>query len=119
MSRTGARNRARKQLTEAQALLTQAVSLLSKSRVVLKRSRSADAPECLAMVESFCSCQLPTHPNQHPDNLAVDQFAAAMKMKLAKGRARCRNGWDKPWVKDKQLAKLLVKNLPKGNSGNF
>lgn len=119
MSRTGARDRARKQLTEALNLLTHAVSLLSKSRVVLKRSRSADAAECLAMIESFCSCPLPTHPNQHPDNLAVDQFAAAMKTKLAEGRAKGRNSWDKPWVKDEQLAELLVKNLPKGNPGNF
>ncbi|RMR07536.1 hypothetical protein [Pseudomonas syringae group genomosp. 3] len=119
MSRTGARDRARSQLTETLALLTQAVSLLSKSRVVLKRSRSADAAECLAMIESFCSCPLPTHPDQHPDNLAVDRFAAAMKTKLAEGRTKDRNNWDKPWVKDAQLAEMLVENLPKGNPGNF
>ncbi len=119
MSRTGARDRARRQLTEVLVLLTQAVSLLNKSRVVLKRSRSADAAECLAMIESFCSCPLPTHPNQHPDNLAVDQFATAMKTKLAEGRTKGRNNWDKPWVQDAQLAELLVENLPKGNPGNF
>lgn len=119
MSRTGARDKARRQLTETMAVLSQAVSLLSKSRVVLKRSRSADAAECLAMIESFCSCPLPTHPNQHPDNLAVDQFATAMKTKLAEGRTKGWNNWDKPWVKDEQLAELLVENLPKGNPGNF
>ncbi|OBS33994.1 hypothetical protein [Pseudomonas syringae] len=119
MSRTGARDRARRQLTETLAVLTQAVSLLSKSRVVLKRSRSADAAECLAMMESFFSCPLPTHPNQHPDNLAVDRFAIAMKTKLAEGRAKGRDSWGKPWVKDEQLAEQLVKHLPKGNLGNF
>ncbi|KOP57851.1 hypothetical protein OX90_06925 [Pseudomonas coronafaciens pv. porri] len=35
MSRTGARDKARRQLTETLAVLTQAVLLLSKSRVVL------------------------------------------------------------------------------------
>ncbi|MBS7472161.1 hypothetical protein KID98_15205 [Pseudomonas syringae] len=119
MSRTGARDKARRQLTETLAVLTQAVSLLGKSRVVLKRSRSADAAECLAMIESFCSRPLPTHPNQHPDNLAVDRFAAAMKTKLAESRAKGRDSWDMPWVKDQQLAEHLVKHLPKGNSGNF
>lgn len=34
MSRTGARDRTRRQLTETLAVLTQAVSLLGKSRVV-------------------------------------------------------------------------------------
>ncbi|KOP61557.1 hypothetical protein OX90_00280 [Pseudomonas coronafaciens pv. porri] len=119
MSRTGARDRARRQLTETLTVLTQAVSLLSKSRVVLKRSRSADAAECLAMIESFCSCPLPTHPNQHPDNLAVDRFAAAMKTKLAEGRAKGRDSWGNPGVKDEQLAEQLVEHLPKGNLGNF
>lgn len=119
MSRTGARDRARRQLTETLAVLNQAVSLLGKSRVVLKRSRSADAAECLEMIESFCSCPLPTYPNQHPDNLAVDRFATAMKTKLAEGRTNGWNSWDKPWVKDEQLAELLVEHLPKGNPGNF
>ncbi|MFA0999371.1 MULTISPECIES: hypothetical protein [Pseudomonas syringae group] len=119
MSRTGARDRARRQLTETLTLLTQAVSLLCKSRVVLKRSRSADAAECLAMIESFCSCPLPTHPEQHPDNLAVDQFATAMKTKLAEGRTKGLDNWNKPWVKDEQLAELFVKNISKGNPGNF
>lgn len=119
MSRTGARDKARRQLTETLAVLTQAVSLLGRSRVVLKRSRSADAAQCLAMIESFCSCPVPTHPDQHPDNLAVDQFATAMKTKLAEGRAKGRNSWDKPCVKDEQLAVQLVGQLPKGNPGNF
>lgn len=119
MSRTGARDKARRQLTDTLALLTQAVSLLSKSRVVLKRSRSTDAAECLEMIESFCSCPLPTYTNQHPDNLAVDRFATAMKTKLAEARTKGRNTWDKPWVKDEQLAELLVENLPKSNPGNF
>jgi hypothetical protein len=33
---------------------------------------------------------------QHPDDIAVDRFAAAMKAKLAKKRSEGRGGWDDP-----------------------
>lgn len=33
---------------------------------------------------------------QHPDDAAVDRFAAAIKEKLAQARAKGRGGWDNP-----------------------
>ncbi len=57
--------------------------------------------------------------DQHPDNQAVDTFAAAMKTKLAEARAKGRYGWSESSVQNKQLAELLVGHSPKGNAGNF
>lgn len=34
--------------------------------------------------------------NAHPDDIAVDRFAVAMKAKLARKRAEGRGGWDDP-----------------------
>ena len=57
---------------------------------------------------------------QHPDDAAVDRFAAAMKAKLAKSRAKGRGGWDDPNVCSVEfLAQLLVEHLGKGNTGTF
>lgn len=57
---------------------------------------------------------------QHPDDAAVDRFAAAMKAKLAKSRAKGRGGWDDPNVCSVEfLAQLLVEHLGKGNAGTF
>lgn len=57
---------------------------------------------------------------QHPDDAAVDRFAAAMKAKLAAARAKGRGGWDDPNVCSVEfLAQLLVEHLAKGNAGTF
>lgn len=59
----------------------------------------------------------------HPDDLAVDRFAAAMKAKLTEKRAQGYGGWDDPedctigW-----LSELLRKHVDKGDPvdvGNF
>lgn len=56
----------------------------------------------------------------HPDDLAVDRFATAMKAKLAVARAKGRHGWDDPEnCTEEFLATLLVNHIPKGNAGNF
>ncbi|MHA3884625.1 hypothetical protein [Stutzerimonas degradans] len=58
--------------------------------------------------------------DQHPDDAAVDRFAAAMKAKLAAARAKGRGGWDDPNVCSVEfLAQLLVEHLGKGNTGTF
>lgn len=52
----------------------------------------------------------------HPDDIAVDRFAAAMKAKLAKKRAEGYGGWDNP--KDctiEHLSRLLIKHVGKGD----
>lgn len=53
----------------------------------------------------------------HPDDLAVDRFAAAMKAKLAASRAKGRGGWDDPaQCTVEHLARLLVDHIPKGDA---
>lgn len=56
----------------------------------------------------------------HPDDLAVDRFAPAMKTKLAASRAKGRGGWDdKASCSGEHLAQLLIEHLTKGNAGTF
>lgn len=58
--------------------------------------------------------------DQHPDDAAVDRFAAAMKAKLAKARDKGRSGWDDPdQCSVEFLADLLLGHIGKGNPGNF
>ena len=58
--------------------------------------------------------------DQHPDDMAVDRFAAAMKIKLAAAREKGRSGWDDPTACPvEHLAELLVSHVGKGNHGNF
>ena len=56
----------------------------------------------------------------HPDDLAVDRFAAAMKTKLAGARDKGRSGWDNHELCSAEfLADLLVGHVSKGNAGNL
>lgn len=56
----------------------------------------------------------------HPDDLAVDRFALAMKEKLAKARAKGRRGWSfKSECKPGYLEHLLIEHIGKGNPGTF
>lgn len=50
----------------------------------------------------------------------VDEFAKAMKDKLALARIKGKHGWDdKETCTDEHLATLFFENIPKGNEGNF
>ena len=54
--------------------------------------------------------------DQHPDDIAVDRFAAAMKAKLAKKREEGRGRWDDPeQCSLSYLGKLLVEHIEKGD----
>ena len=59
----------------------------------------------------------------HPDDIAVDRFAAAMKAKLAQKRAEGRGGWDdKSQCSQDQLSLMLRAHVAKGDPvdvGNF
>lgn len=59
----------------------------------------------------------------HPDDVAIDRFAAAMKAKMAKQRAKGYGGWeDKADCPTDRLQTMLVDHLPKGDPvdvGNF
>ena len=62
-------------------------------------------------------------PEQHTDDIAVDRFAAAMKEKMAKSRAKGRAGWDDPaQCSIHTLQAMLIDHLAKGDPvdvGNF
>lgn len=62
-------------------------------RVVLSSGEEATISQKL--IDNFAS---PSPFEQHPDDVAVDRFAAAMKVKLAKKRADGAGGWDNPEV---------------------
>lgn len=49
----------------------------------------------------------------HSDDLAVDQFAAAMKAKLARKRVEGYGGWET--CDARHLGRELIKHLPKGD----
>lgn len=52
----------------------------------------------------------------HSDDVAIDEFAAAMKAKMAQKRAEGRGGWDDPGeCSIFELAQMLVEHLPKGD----
>lgn len=67
--------------------------------------------------------QQPAAREQHPDDAAVDRFAAAMKSKLANQRAKGYGGWDDPkQCPAGRLQNMLVDHIPKGDPvdvGNF
>lgn len=54
-------------------------------------------------------------PATHPDDLAVDRFAAAMKEKLAAARAKGRGGWDDKEDLEAHLSNLLRSHVEKGD----
>lgn len=54
--------------------------------------------------------------DQHPDDLAVDAFAAAMKAKMAGGRAKGRGGWNDPeQCTAEDLSRMLRDHVDKGD----
>lgn len=53
-----------------------------------------------------------THP-RHPDDQAVDRFAAAMKDKLAKAREKGRSGWET--CRPEELSRMLREHVEKGD----
>ncbi|MDR7119712.1 hypothetical protein [Rheinheimera soli] len=57
----------------------------------------------------------------HPDDIAVDNFAAAMKLKLAAARDKGRSGWDNKDLRStgEHLAQQLIIHLSKANAGTF
>ncbi len=55
-------------------------------------------------------------PEDHPDDIAVDRFAVAMKTKLAKKRSEGRGGWDdKEACSNGALSQMLVEHVRKGD----
>ena len=93
MSRAGARDTARRQLTETLNLFTAGLIILARSRTFAELAGTTEAASYLNDLDAFLALPAPEQVRQHPDNLAVDQFAATMKTKMAKSRAKGRTGW--------------------------
>lgn len=56
----------------------------------------------------------------HIDDIGIDRFTNAMRLKMAYARAKGRSGWDDPaQCSGEQLAAALVEHLSKGNAGTF
>lgn len=57
-----------------------------------------------------------TAVDSHPDDVAVDEFAAAMKLTLARSRAKGRGGWDneEPGMQ-RRLSDMLRAHVEKGD----
>lgn len=74
-------------------------------------------------IEAALSAQVQDVAESHPDDLAVDRFALAMKAKLAQKRAEGRGGWDNPnECSVEWLSELLKRHVEKGDPtdvGNF
>lgn len=51
----------------------------------------------------------------HPDEIAVDQFAAALKEKLAAARAKGRGGWETAECTQERLSNMLREHVEKGD----
>lgn len=70
-----------------------------------------------AIIEILAKRAGPKTTIVHPDDAAVEEFAAAMKAKLAKKREEGRGGWHDPAACDvNDLGRELIKHLPKGDA---
>lgn len=78
------------------------------------------APAYRAML---AAAPIPPAAEQHPDDTAVDRFAAAMKGKLALTRAKGRSGWDDPEQCSVDDLTVMLRNQANGgdpvDAGNF
>lgn len=60
------------------------------------RDRADEVRERVEALRSTLSQPAGEQEAAHPDDVAVDEFAAEMKLKLARKRAEGRGGWDDP-----------------------
>lgn len=77
-----------------------------------------DQPVCKTCVAGSAWVPLnqdSVNPNKpHPDNVAVDRFAQAMKAKLAEARERGRSGWES--CPPEELSRMLREHVEKGDT---
>lgn len=83
-------------------------------------TRKALEPELSALKAQQVGQEPEPAPKQHPDDAAVDRFAAAMKAKLARSREKGRHGWQNCTAP--HLSAMLYDHLYKADPldvGNF
>lgn len=77
-------------------------------------ARVSAMDDCRPLLAEAWNRRAPAEPvNEHPDDAAVDGFAAAMKAKLAKKRAEGRGGWQA--CDAAYLSELLRGHVEKGD----
>ncbi|HID8536575.1 TPA: hypothetical protein ACXIMI_001697 [Stenotrophomonas maltophilia] len=108
-------------LTAVRAALDAAEGLAVACASVDCYSREEVAASGRAMTQQFADaravidCQTAATV-QHPDDLAVDAFAASMKTKMAAARAKGRGGWEDPaQCSADDLSRMLREHLKKGD----
>lgn len=117
-----------KAMAELRAMLAaapaqgQQVECQERRAALLKVSRDADKlrAELAALKAQQVGQESEPAPKQHPDDAAVDRFAAAMKAKLARSREKGRHGWQNCTAP--HLSAMLYDHLYKADPldvGNF
>jgi len=53
--------------------------------------------------------------NEHPDDIAVDEFAAMLKLKLSRARAKGRSGWRDPHWSPEEINRDMYAHAAKGD----
>lgn len=71
--------------------------------------------ELAAILAGIAAAPTPPAQEAHPDDKAVDRFAAAMKAKLAEARSKGRNGWDDLAWEPEEISAALRKHVEKGD----
>lgn len=72
--------------------------------------------EQLAEARDILSTILSLHASIHPDDVAVDEFAKAMKIKLGEARSKGRGGWNnKDDCPQQRLSDMLRDHVDKGD----
>jgi len=109
-----------KRIEELEAQVRVMAELLREARPYMDHRGGAGVKGYTQLAKEIDSALAGNLPEQHPDDAAVDRFAAAMKAKLAAAREKGRGGWDDPEACSVEfLADLLVGHIGKGNPGNF
>ncbi len=79
-----------------------------------RKGRYDNDPDVRAIVAALAARQ--PVADQHPDDLAVDAFATAMKAKMADARAKGRGGWEDPaQCTADDLSRMLRDHVDKGD----
>lgn len=114
--------RQQKRIDAALAILAQAAPSASAQQAVawaeptLHECVPAGHPaadSCVFTVPLYAAPAPVASPEQHPDDVAVDMFAKAMKGKLAQARAKGRSGWQT--CNKYELSNMLRDHVEKGD----
>lgn len=114
---------------EMEARSSEALNVVSALKIIdggavsqraLDLHEKAHMPLFAATNQALRECGVST---QHPDDLAVDRFAVAMKAKMALSRAKGRSGWENEEVcSADRLRTMMRDHINKGDAvdvGNF